>query len=276
MPRPVALVTGASSGIGREAALGLLDAGFTVHAAARRTGRMQDLADRGAQVLGLDVTDDASMTQGVAQVLETSGRVDVLVNNAGYGSFGALEDVAPAEARRQVDVNLLGLARMTQLVLPAMRSAGRGRVINVSSIGGTFYEPLGSWYHATKFAVEGLSDSLRVELAPFGIDVVVVQPGPVRTEWDGIARESLLATSGDGAYAAQAASVGRVIAGAYRRGLAAEPSAVGRAVVRAATARRPRTRYPVGRGAATIMRGRRLLPDRVVDALVARAYLAGA
>lgn len=275
MTQPVALVTGASSGIGKEAVLRLQAAGFTVHAVARRTDRMQDLAAQGVHVLRMDLTDEESMRTGVEQVLATSGRVDVLVNNAGYGSFGALEDVPIDEARNQFEVNVFGLARLTQLLLPSMRANGRGRVINISSIGGTIYEPLGSWYHATKFAVEGLSDSLRVELAPFGIDVVLVQPGAIRTEWGGIARDSLLETSGQGAYAAHALSVGRVLTGAYRSGVASEPSAVGRAVVRAATARRPRTRYPVGRGAATIMRARRLLPDRLFDALLTRTYLTG-
>ncbi|GGB98594.1 oxidoreductase [Cellulomonas carbonis] len=272
MSRPVALVTGASSGIGRATVLGLLDAGLVVHAAARRTDRMRDLADAGAHVLAMDVTDDASMVDGAAAVLE-SGRLDVLVNNAGYGSFGALEDVPADEARRQVEVNVLGLARLTQLVLPAMRTARSGRVVNVSSVGGTIYEPLGSWYHATKFAVEGLSDSLRVELRPFGVDVVLVQPGPVRTEWNRIARENLLTVSAGSPYARQAASVARVLERADRPGAGAEPEEVAATVVRAATAARPRTRYPVGRGARTLMLARRALPDRAFDAVLERVYL---
>lgn len=157
--QPVAIVTGASAGIGFEAARKLAGKGFTVYAGARRVVRMAPLREAGVEVVELDVTDEQSMRAAVGRVLAERGRVDVLVNNAGYGSYGALEEVDPGEGRRQFDVNVVGLARMTQLVLPAMRQAGRGRIINVSSIGGMFYEPLGAWYHATKFAVEGTSAS---------------------------------------------------------------------------------------------------------------------
>ena len=275
MAQPVALVTGASSGIGEHTVRGLLSAGFVVHGAARRTDRMAGLAAQGAHTLAMDLTDDESMVTGVEKVIAESGRVDVLVNNAGYGSFGALEDVPLDEARQQFEVNVFGLARLTQLLLPGMRAAGRGRIVNVSSIGGTIYEPLGSWYHATKFAVEGLSDSLRVELAPFGVDVVLVQPGPVRTEWNTIARENLRLRSTGSAYAQHAEAVTAVLERADRPGAGAEPEAVAATIVRAATARRPRTRYPVGRGAATVIRARRLLPDRVVDRVVRRTFLSG-
>ena len=273
MSRPVALVTGASSGIGEHTVLQLLGAGFDVWGAARRMDRMAALVDHGARVLEMDLTDDASMVAGVKTVLAESGRIDVLVNNAGYGSFGALEDVPMAEARKQFEVNVFALARLTQLVLPHMRAARRGRIINVSSIGGTIYEPLGSWYHATKFAVEGLSDSLRVEVRSFGIDVVVVQPGPVRTEWNTIARDTLRESSAGTAYATQAASVARTLERADQPGVGAESPEVAGAIVKAATARRPRTRYPVGRGAATVIRARRLLPDRVVDTVLSQAFL---
>lgn len=275
MAQPVALVTGASSGIGEHTVRGLLAAGFVVHGAARRTDRMAGLAAQGAHTLAMDLTDDESMVTGVEKVIAESGRVDVLVNNAGYGSFGALEDVPLDEARQQFEVNVFGLARLTQLLLPGMRAARRGRIVNVSSIGGTIYEPLGAWYHATKFAVEGLSDSLRVELAPFGVDVVLVQPGPVRTEWNAIARENLRRRSAGSAYAQHAEAVTAVLARADRPGAGAEPEAVAATIVRAATARRPRTRYPVGRGAATVIRARRLLPDRVVDRVVHRTFLSG-
>jgi NAD(P)-dependent dehydrogenase (short-subunit alcohol dehydrogenase family) len=151
-------------------------------------------------LLELDVTDDTSMTTAVKAVLQEAGRIDVLINNAGYGSYGALEDVPLDEGRRQFDVNIFGLARLIQLVLPTMRAQRSGRIVNVSSIGGEFGEPFGSWYHATKFAVEGLSDSLRMELHPFGIDVVAIQPGAILTEWNRIARDGLMKYSGNGAY----------------------------------------------------------------------------
>ncbi|WP_307029172.1 SDR family NAD(P)-dependent oxidoreductase [Arthrobacter globiformis] len=175
---------------------------FAVYAGARRVDRMEPLKAQGIRVLPLDVTDDGSMQSLLITVLREQGRIDVLVNNAGFGSFGALEEMELAEGRRQFDVNAFGMARMTQLVLPSMRTAGRGRIINISSIGGKFYEPLGTWYHASKFAVEGLSDALRLELKPHGISVSIIEPASTVTEWGGIAAEGLLASSGGGPYAA--------------------------------------------------------------------------
>ena len=160
----------------------------------------------------MDVTDDASMSAGVNRILEETGRIDVLVNNAGYGSYGAIEDVPIDEARRQFEVNVFGLGRLTQLVTPRMRAQGSGTIINISSIGGKLTTPLGGWYHATKYAVEALSDALRIELSPFGIDVVVVEPGGIRTEWASIAADHLEATADGSAYANQI----RVVAGAMR------------------------------------------------------------
>src|SRR6185437_12609789 len=178
-----ALVTGASAGIGEATARAFMTAGFRVFAGARRLDRMEPLAAAGATLLKLDVTDDASMAAAVNTSKSATGRIDVLVNNAGYGSYGALEDVPLAEARRQFDVNVFGLARLCQLVLPIMRAQKSGKIINVTSIGGKIWEPLGAWYHATKFAVEGLSDCLRAEVAEFGIKVVVVEPGSISSEW---------------------------------------------------------------------------------------------
>src|SRR5512139_4283396 len=178
-PPRVALVTGGSSGIGECTVRELLDAGFVVYAVARRVERMQALSEAGAHVFAMDVTDDDSMVAGVQRIIDEQGRIDVLVNNAGYGSYGAVEDVPIDEARRQFEVNVFGLARLTQLVTPHMRRRESGTIVNISSIGGKIYEPLGSWYHATKFAVEGLSDSLRVELKPHGIDVVIIEPGAI-------------------------------------------------------------------------------------------------
>lgn len=209
MAQPVAFVTGASAGIGFESAKKLASNGFTVYAGARRVDRMEPLKAHGINVLPLDVTDDESMRNAVGTVLEAHPRIDVLVNNAGYGSFGALEEVDLAEGRRQFDVNVFGLARMTQLVLPAMRAAGQGRIINISSIGGKFYEPLGTWYHSTKFAVEGLSDALRLELKPHGVSVSIIEPASTQTEWGRISAEGLLASSGRGPYTDQAKEMAR-------------------------------------------------------------------
>ena len=268
----VALVTGASSGIGEAAALELARRGFTVYGAARRVDRMAGLADRGVHVIEMDVTDDASMTSGVERILREQGRIDVLVNNAGYGSYGALEDVPMEEARRQFEVNVFGLARLTQLVLPHLRAQHSGRIVNVSSIGGKMYEPLGAWYHATKFAVEGLSDSLRVELAPHGVHVIVIEPGAIRTEWGGISAASALERSGGTAYAKQARQLANVYDVADRPGVGADPRVVGVVIAKAVTARRPRTRYAVPTSAKAILLARRLLTDRAFDAVITRAY----
>ncbi|WP_369046004.1 oxidoreductase [Sinomonas sp. P10A9] len=268
----VALVTGASSGIGEATVRSLLGAGYTVYAAARRVERMEGLAHDGALILALDVTDDASLADGVRKVLAEAGRVDVLVNNAGYGSFGALEDVPLDEARRQFDVNVFGLARLTQLLLPGMRERRSGTIVNVSSIGGKFYEPLGSWYHATKFAVEGLSDSLRIELRKFGIRVVVIQPGPILSEWSGIAQTTLLAASAGGPYANSARRVAGVLQTADRPGVGSPPAVVADTILHAVQSRRPAPRYPVGRGAKFLMALRRILPDRAFDLLVRAIY----
>ena len=187
MTARVALVTGGSSGIGEATARRLKAAGFEVYAVARRVEMMQPLTEAGVHVFGMDLTDDASMVAGIDRIIAEQGRLDVLVNNAGYGSYGAVEDVPIDEARRQFEVNVFGLARLTQLALPHMRRDGsdplerRARIVNISSIGGKFYEPLGAWYHATKFAVEGFSDSLRMELAPHGVRVNSLHPGRIST-----------------------------------------------------------------------------------------------
>ena len=258
-----ALVTGASAGIGAAIVRQMLADGYRVFAGARRVERMAGLTQAGASVLALDVTDDASMVAAVDTIASEAGPVDVLVNNAGYGSYGSLEDVPLDEARRQFEVNVFGLARLTQLVLPGMRAAKSGAVVNIGSIGGKIYEPLGSWYHATKFAVEGLSDSLRLELEPFGIRVILIEPGSIESEWSGIARDNMLKYSGSGPYGPQAQAHARM----YAKGspFTDKPEAVARIVSRALAARRPRTRYPAAGGAWQILLLRRLLPDRLFD-----------
>jgi NAD(P)-dependent dehydrogenase (short-subunit alcohol dehydrogenase family) len=268
----VALVTGASSGIGEATVRALLGAGFTVYAAARRVERMQGLRDDGARILAMDVTSDESMSAGIQQIHDEAGELDVLVNNAGYGSYGALERVPIDEARRQFEVNVFGLARLAQLVIPGMRARGSGTIVNVSSIGGKFYEPLGSWYHAAKFAVEGLSDSLRIELKPFGIRVVLIEPGPILSEWSTIARDSLLENSEGTPYQENARKVANVLADFDRPGRAGVPEEVAGAIARAVRSKNPAARYPVGGNAGLILAARKLLPDRAFDAIVGAIY----
>jgi NAD(P)-dependent dehydrogenase (short-subunit alcohol dehydrogenase family) len=273
MSTKVALVTGGSSGIGEVTARRLMDAGFVVYAAARRTDRMAALEADGVHVVELDVTDEGSVRQAVARVLSEQGRIDVLVNNAGYGSYGSLEEVPLAEAQAQLDVNVIGLARLTQLVLPAMRAQGSGTVVNVSSVGGRFATPMGAWYHASKYAVEGMSDAMRLELKRFDINVVLVEPGSIQTEWGAIAADKLRATSAQGAYAEQANAMAKSLDATSEPGyrLASQPEVVAKAVVKAATARHPRPRYAVGIGAKPMIWLSKVLPDRIFDALIKRA-----
>jgi len=268
--KQVALVTGASSGIGEAIARRLLAGGWTVYAGARRVDRMSALAREGARLLALDVTDDASMVAAVEAILADTGRIDALVNNAGYGSYGAMEDVPLAEGRRQFEVNVFGLARLMQLVAPHMRRQRSGRILNVASMGGKIHEPMGSWYHATKFAVEGMSDCVRMELEPFGVDVVVIEPGAIQSEWNAIARESLLRTSGSTAYAEQARISAGLLAGADKD-TASPPTVVADAVWQAVTARKPKTRYLMGGGAKLLVGLRWLLSDRAFDRVMRMA-----
>ncbi|MEK4242975.1 SDR family NAD(P)-dependent oxidoreductase [Janibacter indicus] len=267
----VALVTGASSGIGEAAAVALAEAGWAVVGAARRLERLESLRAKGVTPHVVDVSDDDSMVTLVDDVVAEHGRIDVLVNNAGYSVFGAVEDVPVEVARRQLEVNVLGLSRMSQLVLPHMRAAGAGRIINIASVAGHVSEPLGGWYHASKYAVEALSDAMRMELAPHGVRVAIIEPGAIRTEFGDIAADSLAEYSGSGAYAAQA----RRMARAHERMFgadAAEVDVVVDAIVHAATARRPRSRYQVPASARAMVAATKVVPSPVMDAVMGRMF----
>ena len=263
-----ALVTGASSGIGEETARTLHKLGYTVYAAARRTDRLKQLTAIGIHALTMDVTDDESMSSGIEKIITETGRIDVLVNNAGYGSYGAIEDVSLDEARRQFEVNVFGLGRLTQLVLPHMRAQRSGTIINISSIGGRFTTLLGGWYHASKHAVEALSDALRMETAPFGIDVVVIEPGLIRTEWSGIAANHLEETAEGSAYASQIKAVANSMRSESTNKRQSPPSVIADTVKKIVTARKPRTRDVVGFAAKPLVTLRRILPDRAFDRLI--------
>ncbi len=267
--KKVILITGASAGIGKDTAILLAQAGNIVYGAARRLDKMKDLEGYGVKLLAMDVTDDDSMVKGVTEIIAAEKRIDVLVNNAGYGSYGAVEDVPLDEARYQFEVNVFGLARLTQLVLPHMRSQKSGKIINVSSMGGRFGEPHGAWYHATKFAVEGFSDSLRMELKQFGIDVVVVQPGAIKTEWGGIAGDNLLKTSGNTAYGKLARLHAKVLQNEDGK-MGSEPIVIAKAIKKAIDAQKPKTRYVAGAFAKPTLFMKSILPDRVFDSILMR------
>jgi NAD(P)-dependent dehydrogenase (short-subunit alcohol dehydrogenase family) len=271
MSAKVALVTGGSSGIGEATAVKLHDLGYTTYAAARRVQRMEHLSKAGIRPLAMDVTDEESLQSGVKHILDEEGRIDVLVNAAGYGSYGAIEDVPLSEARDQFEVNVFGAARLTQLVLPQMRARRSGTIINITSMGGKIYTPLGGWYHATKFALEALSDCLRLEVKPFGINVVVIEPGGIQTEWPGIAAGKLKKASSGGPYARQAGAVAASLTSDATARRSSPPTLIAGTIAKAVTARRPRTRYAVGYGARPIILMHDVLPDRWYDAFIRRA-----
>ncbi|MBR5028142.1 MAG: SDR family NAD(P)-dependent oxidoreductase [Bacteroidales bacterium] len=271
----VILVTGASSGIGFQTAQMLANQGHRVYAAARRTELMQPLEQHGVTVLRLDICDDASINECVRQIVENEGRIDVLVNNAGYGYFGAVETVAIDEARRQFEVNLFGLARLTQIVLPLMRANKGGHIINLASIAGHMAIPFGAWYNATKYAVEGFSDALRMEVRQFGIKVVMIEPGGIKTNWGIIAADHLEGSSKGTAYEEIAMNEAALLRKGYTMDLLSDPSKVAKTIVKAANRKRPKTRYLVGRGAHLMMFLKHVLPYKWWDkigALMWRHY----
>jgi NAD(P)-dependent dehydrogenase (short-subunit alcohol dehydrogenase family) len=267
--RPV-LITGCSTGIGRATAERLADDGWNVHATARRLESIEDLAGRGCTTHALDVTDEGSMESAVEEVAK-DGSIGALINNAGYSQSGAVETIPMSSVRKQFETNVFGLMRMCQLVLPGMRRAGSGRIVNLSSMGGKLVFPGGGVYHATKHAVEALSDALRFEVQGFGIDVVVIEPGLIVTEFGETAAGSLAEVEEHGPYSKFNAEVAAATANAYTGGMArfgAGPEAVAGKIAKALTARRPSTRYKVTPSARMMMGMRRLMTDRMWDRMV--------
>jgi len=266
--KKTALITGASSGIGKSAAILLNENGFKVYGAARNISKMKDLEEYGISTISLDITNEESILKCVNKILENEGSIDVLVNNAGYGSYGAIEDVPIEEARRQFDVNIFGLARITQLILPKMRANRYGKIVNISSMGGKVYTPFGGWYHATKHALEGWSDCLRLETKEFGIDVIIVEPGGIKTPWGQIAADNLKKTSGKGAYAEQAIKAAEGTAKMYSSNRLTKPEAIGKVILKAVTARKPKYRYVKGFGAKPALFARKWFGDRIFDKMI--------
>lgn len=264
----VILLTGASSGIGYDTAVALAQQGHKVYAAARRVERMEPLRQYGIVPLKMDVTDEESMKTGVKTLLDAEGRIDVLINNAGYGYFGAVENVPMDDARNQLEVNVFGLARLCQLVLPAMRAQHSGRIINTASVAGRSVFYYGGWYHVSKYAVESLSDAMRMELKPFGIDVVIIEPGAIKTNWGIIAADHLIESSRGTAYEQTGTMMANNLRNMYLSNTISDPAVVRKAIVRAVNARRPCTRYRIGRMANAIVFFHWLLPTRWWDAFL--------
>jgi len=268
-----ALITGCSTGIGRATALALLAKGFTVYATARRLESIEDLAALGCRTLTLDVTSEESMVAAVAAVEAEHGHVEVLVNNAGYALQGPVEETSLDAVRAQFETNVFGLTRLCQLVLPGMRAARSGRIVNIGSMGGRFTFPGGAFYHASKHAVEAISDALRLEVAPFGVHVSLVQPGPVVSAFVDSAVDSVDVT--DGPYA----EFNQQLVDRYRQAydgsssnLEISPEKVADVIASAATSSRPRSRYAVGAMAKTLITTRRLLPDVAWDTVVRQTW----
>lgn len=278
-PPSAVLITGCSSGIGRATALRLAGRpGLVVYASARRLESIGDLASAGCRPLALDVTDEGSMATAVRAIEAEHGSVAALVNNAGYSQSGAVEAVPLGRARAQFETNVFGPVRLTQLVLPGMRRARRGRVVNVSSMGGRLVFPGGGFYHATKYALEAISDALRFEVRGFGVDVVLVEPGLIRTSFSEAALAAMGPAGGAeaGPYAAFHEAVARATKEAYEKGplarLGGEPDDVAKVIERALSARRPKTRYTVTPSAKLLLAQRALLSDRAWDAMMRSSF----
>jgi len=264
----VILVTGASSGIGYNTAIALAHLGHRVYAAARRTELMEPLRVEGIIPLFMDVTVRDSMVSALQTIIDAEGRIDVLINNAGFGYFGPIETVAMEEARRQVEVNVFGLAELCKMVLPIMRQQGCGRIINTSSIAGKMVLYFGGWYHVSKYSVEALSDALRMEVRPFGIDVCLIEPGGIHTDWGIIAARHLAESAKGSAYEVPALNESAVLHKAYSGNYLSSPKVVTRAILRAVRSRRPRARYRIGRFSHLGVFLHWLLPSRWWDAIM--------
>jgi len=272
-PSRAVLITGCSSGIGAATARHLAGLGWTVYATARRPATLADLEAAGCRALALDVTDEASMQAAVAAVEEEHGAVGVLVNNAGYGQTGAIETVPLEQVRAQFETNVFGLVRMCQLVLPAMRAQRWGKIVNVSSMGGRFTFPGAGHYHASKHAVEAISDALRFEVRGFGVDVIVVEPGIILT---GFGEHARTGAPGDGPYGGFDAAVKAAYVETYEKGLlkrlGGPPEAVAKRIAKAITATRPRARYTVTASAKALIAQKALLPDAGWDAVMRTTF----
>jgi NAD(P)-dependent dehydrogenase (short-subunit alcohol dehydrogenase family) len=270
------MITGCSSGIGRATAERLAGVGWKVYATARNVEDISPLGERGCELLALDVTDEGSMRAAVEEVERREGAVGVLVNNAGYSQSGAVESVPMEKVRRQFETNVFGLVRMCQLVLPGMRRQGYGRLVNLSSMGGKLTFPGGGYYHATKHAVEAISDALRFEVEGFGVRVSIIEPGLIRTGFADTATGSIDGSDEEHPYADFEEAVVRVTTENYERGpfsrLGGGPESVAEAIEAAVSDRNPRSRYVVTPSAHLFLGLRRLLPDRAWDAVLRSSY----
>ncbi len=266
--KKIILITGASSGIGKHAAQTLVGLGHTVYVAARRLEKMDDLKNAGCIPLKMDITREEDAQAVVKTVIDEQGRIDVLFNNAGFGLMASMEETPIDDARYQFEVNLFGLARLTQLVLPCMREKRSGTIINTSSVGGKVFVPMGSWYNATKHALEAWSDCLRYELKPHNIDVVILEPGAIQTEFGDVMNEHLLKISGNGPYADLAHKLSKLQEKEYAGGGGSHPKVITRLIVKAINTSKPKTRYVAGKYAKSMLFVRKWTNDRFFERML--------
>jgi len=268
MSKQVILITGASSGMGKETAKALIQQGHTVYAVARRIDQMQDLRNLGGHPIQMDVTIESDIQHVVDTIMQKEGKIDVLWNNAGYGLYGAVEDIPVDEARKQFEVNLFGLAAVTQKVLPFMRKAKSGTILNTSSMGGKMYTPMGAWYHASKHALEGFSDCLRLELKEFNINVVVLEPGIIVTEFGDVMLQNISKYSSKGAYSALTNKLIAATKKMYDKGQGSKTTVISNTVLKIVNTQKPKTRYRVGLWAKPMVWMRIYLGDKLFDKIV--------
>ncbi len=268
MNTQVVLITGASSGMGKTTAEYLIKQGYIVYAAARRVEHMNDLKALGGYPLKMDITNEEDVTRVVATIIEEQGKIDILINNAGFGMYGSMEETTIEDAKYQFDVNVFGLARLTQLIVPYMRTQKSGKIVNITSMGGKMYTPLGSWYHATKHALEGWSDCLRLELKPFGIDVIIIEPGVIVTEFGDVMSGPMLERSGSGPYAFLAQPLAKATAENYKAGNGSPSSLIAKTISKAIQVKSPKTRYLIGKYAKPMVFIRKWFGDKVFDKII--------
>lgn len=268
MSEKVILITGASSGMGKETSIALIQQGHTVYTVARRIEQMQDLKKMGGHPIQMDVTKESDIQNVVDTIIQKEGKIDVLWNNAGYGLYGSVEDVPVEAARKQFEVNLFGLATITQKVIPYFRKADAGTIINTSSMGGKMYTPMGAWYHASKHAVEGWSDCLRLELKPFNINVVILEPGIIRTEFGVVMLENISMFSAKGAYATLSNKLVAATKKMYDKGQGSKPKLIANTILKIVQSNKPKTRYRVGLWAKPMVWMRVYLGDRLFDKVI--------
>ena len=244
--KKVILITGASSGIGKDTVLSLIKEGHIVYGAARRLEMMQDIVQAGGHAIKMDILKDRNIDDVVNQIMKEQNRIDILINNAGYGLWGAVETISIDEAKRQFDVNIFGLAYLTKKIIPIMRKQKSGKIINMSSMGGKVYTPFGAWYHATKYALEGWSDCLRIELKSFGIDVILIEPGVIKTEFQDVMMDSTVERSIGTPYEKKLKALEKATQEMYARGIGSPASTITKLIIKAINSHNPKRRYVGG------------------------------